>query len=39
MDDREWLAAVFEEHRSHLRAVAYRLTRHFSPVLVVLRSR
>jgi RNA polymerase sigma factor (sigma-70 family) len=25
MDDREWLAAVFEEHRDHLRAVAYRL--------------
>ena len=25
MDDREWLAAAFEEHRDHLRAVAYRL--------------
>lgn len=25
MADNEWLAAAFEEHRSHLRAVAYRL--------------
>ncbi len=25
MDDREWLAQRFEEHRSHLRAVAYRM--------------
>ncbi len=25
MADRDWLAAAFEEHRSHLRAVAYRL--------------
>jgi RNA polymerase sigma factor (sigma-70 family) len=25
MDDTEWLAAEFEEHRDHLRAVAYRL--------------
>ncbi len=25
MDDQEWLAAHFEEHRSHLRAVAYRM--------------
>jgi len=25
MDDTEWLAAAFEEHRDHLRAVAYRL--------------
>jgi RNA polymerase sigma factor (sigma-70 family) len=25
MDDTEWLAAAFEEHREHLRAVAYRL--------------
>ncbi len=25
MADSEWLAAAFEEHRDHLRAVAYRL--------------
>jgi RNA polymerase sigma-70 factor, ECF subfamily len=25
MDDTQWLAAAFEEHRDHLRAVAYRL--------------
>jgi RNA polymerase sigma-70 factor (ECF subfamily) len=25
MDDTEWLAAAFEEHRDHLQAVAYRL--------------
>jgi RNA polymerase sigma factor (sigma-70 family) len=25
MADRDWLAAAFEEHREHLRAVAYRL--------------
>jgi RNA polymerase sigma factor (sigma-70 family) len=25
VDDQEWLAAHFEEHRSHLRAVAYRM--------------
>jgi RNA polymerase sigma factor (sigma-70 family) len=25
MDDHEWLAERFEEHRSHLRAVAYRM--------------
>jgi RNA polymerase sigma-70 factor (ECF subfamily) len=25
MTDNEWLAAVFEQHRDHLRAVAYRL--------------
>jgi RNA polymerase sigma-70 factor (ECF subfamily) len=25
MDDREWLVNRFEEHRSHLRAVAYRM--------------
>ena len=25
MDDREWLAQQFEEHRPHLRAVAYRM--------------
>ena len=25
MDEREWLAERFEEHRAHLRAVAYRL--------------
>ena len=25
MNDQEWLAARFEEHRSHLRAVAYRM--------------
>lgn len=25
MDDREWLAARFERHRGHLRAVAYRM--------------
>jgi hypothetical protein len=25
MDDREWLAEQFEEHRSRLRAVAYRM--------------
>jgi hypothetical protein len=25
MDDHDWLATRFEEHRNHLRAVAYRL--------------
>ena len=25
MTDSDWLAAAFEEHRDHLRAVAYRL--------------
>src|ERR1700742_1938634 len=25
MDDNDWLTAVFEEHRAHLRGVAYRL--------------
>src|SRR5438309_8168669 len=25
MDEREWLAGHFEEHRVHLRAVAYRM--------------
>src|ERR1700742_1785330 len=25
MDDNDWLTAVFEEHRDHLRGVAYRL--------------
>src|SRR5712691_8148969 len=25
MDDRDWLAERFEEHRTHLRAVAYRM--------------
>src|SRR3954454_8315779 len=25
MDEREWLAGQFEEHRTHLRAVAYRM--------------
>src|SRR5579859_4589380 len=25
MDDRDWLAQRFEEHRAHLRAVAFRL--------------
>ena len=25
MDDRDWLAGRFEEHRTHLRAVAYRM--------------
>src|SRR5215813_8582086 len=25
MTDREWLATAFEEHRDHLRAVAYRM--------------
>ena len=25
MNDRQWLADRFEEHRSHLRAVAYRM--------------
>jgi RNA polymerase sigma-70 factor (ECF subfamily) len=25
MDEKEWLAARFEEHRAHLRAVAYRM--------------
>jgi RNA polymerase sigma factor (sigma-70 family) len=25
MDERDWLAARFEEHRTHLRAVAYRM--------------
>ena len=25
MDDQDWLASRFEEHRTHLRAVAYRI--------------
>jgi DNA-directed RNA polymerase specialized sigma24 family protein len=25
MDERNWLAERFEEHRTHLRAVAYRM--------------
>ena len=25
MDEQEWLAGRFEEHRPHLRAVAYRM--------------
>jgi len=25
MDERDWLAERFEEHRSHVRAVAYRM--------------
>jgi DNA-directed RNA polymerase specialized sigma24 family protein len=25
MNDTEWLAARFEEHRSHLKSVAYRM--------------
>jgi DNA-directed RNA polymerase specialized sigma24 family protein len=25
MEDRDWLAAQFEEHRTRLRAVAYRM--------------
>lgn len=25
MDEHEWLAKRFEEHRTHLRAVAYRM--------------
>ncbi|CAA9445952.1 MAG: RNA polymerase sigma factor [uncultured Rubrobacteraceae bacterium] len=25
MDEHEWLAQRFEEHRTHLRAVAYRM--------------
>ena len=25
MDERDWLTEQFEEHRSHLRAVAYRM--------------
>jgi RNA polymerase sigma-70 factor, ECF subfamily len=25
MDDRDWLAARFEEHRTRMRAVAYRM--------------
>jgi len=25
MDEREWLTECFERHRSHLRAVAYRM--------------
>jgi RNA polymerase sigma-70 factor, ECF subfamily len=25
MDDQDWLAERFEGHRSHLRAVAYRM--------------
>ena len=25
MDEREWLAERFEEHRTHLRSVAYRM--------------
>ena len=25
MDEREWLAERFEEHRAHLKAVAYRM--------------
>ena len=25
MDEQEWLARQFEQHRSHLRALAYRM--------------
>ena len=25
MDDRDWLAKRFDDHRAHLRAVAYRM--------------
>src|SRR5438067_10233325 len=30
MDERDWLAARFEENRTHLRAVAYRMLGSFS---------
>ena len=30
MDDTEWLASRFEEHRAHMRAVAYRMLGSFS---------
>jgi len=30
MDDTEWLARQFEEHRSRLRAVAYRMLGSFA---------
>ena len=30
MDDHDWLATRFEEHRNHLRAVAYRILGSFS---------
>ena len=32
MDEREWLARRFEENRSHLRAVAYRMLGSLSEV-------
>ncbi len=32
MDEREWLAKRFEENRSHLRAVAYRMLGSLSEV-------
>jgi RNA polymerase sigma-70 factor, ECF subfamily len=30
LDEREWLAERLEEHRTHLRAVAYRMLGSFS---------
>src|SRR5437867_13314405 len=30
MDDNEWLGARFEEHRAHLRSVAYRMLGSFT---------
>lgn len=30
MDENDWLAQRFEEHRAHLRAVAYRMLGSFS---------
>ena len=30
MDERDWLAQRFEQHRTHLRAVAYRMLGSFS---------
>jgi RNA polymerase sigma factor (sigma-70 family) len=32
MDDRDWLAQKFDENRSHLRAVAYRMLGSLSDV-------
>jgi DNA-directed RNA polymerase specialized sigma24 family protein len=32
MTDNDWLAAAFEEHRGHLRAVAYRLLGSAAPL-------
>ena len=32
MDERDWLAQCFEQHRTHLRAVAYRMLGSFSEV-------